>query len=174
MKTTDIGIKKFSSDFYEQNTFICGKAATILTEASTQLNNLGAQNNTVLITDPYLFPSNPNSIYQTDLITLLSGLKATKITYCAKNILNPSFFQQIQNALQSSGTILEFNNQLEECHDRFWYCPETEKCVVFGTSLNGLGRKICRINMLNDDEITELKQFFISAGILPGGDNSGA
>ena len=173
MKTTDIGAKPFPYDFHEQNTFICGKAVTLLSAATTQLSKLDAEKNTVLVTDPYLFPDNPNGTCQSDLITLLMNLKAAKIIYCAKSKRNVNFFQQVCSTLQASGTALEFNNQLEDCHDRFWYCPETEKCVVFGTSLNGIGRKICRIDMLTDVETQELKQFFVSAGIISGG-SSGA
>lgn len=171
MKTTDIEIKPFPYDFHEQNTFICGRTASLLSAATTQLSKLEAEHNTVFITDPYLFPDNANITYQSDLITLLSNLNATKIVYCSKSKRNSTFFQQVYVALQAKGTALEFNNQLEDCHDRFWYCPETEKCVVFGTSLNGIGRKICRVDMLTDDETKELKQFFISAGIITSGGN---
>lgn len=175
MNTTDIGFENFPAEFCAQNTFIIGSNATLLNEASTQLAKLGADGNTVLITDPYLFQNDPNgSTYQSDLVTLLSGLKAAKIIYCAHQKSSAAFFQQVQTALQAKGIALDFDNRLVGCHDRFWYCPETEKCVVFGTSLNGIGKKICRIDMLTEDEVKELKQYFISAGILASGDDSGA
>lgn len=173
MKTTDIGFERFEEDFCAQNTFICGSSATLQNEAATQLTNLNAVGNTVFITDPYLFPSSPDSIYRADLIALLEGLKAVKITYCAKSKGNATLFQQVQTALQTAGTVLDFTCQLDDCHDRFWYCPETEKCVVFGTSLNGIGRKICRIDMLTEEETAELKQYFVRAGIITNGGNSG-
>ena len=174
MKITDIGFERFEEDFYAQNTFICGSSATLLNEASTQLSKLNAAGNTVLITDPYLFPSSPDSTYQSDLITILKGLNAARITYCAKSKRNAAFYQQVQTALRTVGTVLDHTSQLDDCHDRFWYCPETEKCVVFGTSLNGIGRKICRIDMLTTEEISELKQYFVNAGIITNGDNNGA
>lgn len=175
MKTTDIGFENFPAEFCAQNTFIVGHNATLLNEASTQLAKLNAEGNTVLVTDPYLFYLDPlDSTYQSELITLLSGLKASKIIYCAHQKSSAAFFQQVHTALQAKGTVLDFDNRLVSCHDRFWYCPETEKCVVFGTSLNGIGKKICRIDMLTEDETKELKQYFISAGILASGDDSGA
>ena len=173
MKVTDIGFERFEEDFYAQNTFICGSSATLLNEASTQLSKLNAATKTVLITDPYLFPSSPDSTYQSDLISILKGLNAAKITYCAKSKCNAAFYQQVQTALQAAGTILDYTSQLDDCHDRFWYCPETEKCVVFGTSLNGIGRKICRIDMLTAEETAELKQYFVNAGIITTGGNNG-
>ena len=175
MKTTDIGFESFPDQFCVQNTFIIGSTATLLNEASTQLSKLNADGNTVLVTDPYLFQNDPhNGAYQSELITLLSSLNAAKIIYCAHQKSSASFFQQVQTALQAKGIVLAFDNRLVGCHDRFWYCPETEKCVVFGTSLNGIGKKICRIDMLTDAETKELKQSFSSAGILANGGNSGA
>ena len=173
MKSTDIGFENFEVEFYAQNTFICGSSATLRTEASAQLSKLNAAGNTVLVTDPYLFPSSPDSTYQADLVAILKGLNASKISYCAKSKRNATFFQQVQAVLQSVGTTMDFSSQLDDCHDRFWYCPETEKCVVFGTSLNGIGRKICRIDMLTVEETAELKKFFVQAGIIASGDGNG-
>ena len=173
MMKNDIGFERFEENFYANNTFICGSSATLLNEASTQLLRLNAAGNTVFITDPYLFPPSPDSKYQSDLITILKGLNAAKIIYCAKSKRNTAFYQQLQTALQSVGTVLEYTSQLDDCHDRFWYCMETEKCVVFGTSLNGIGRKICRIDMLTAEETAELKQYFINAGIIKNGVNNG-
>ena len=173
MKLSDIGFERFEEDFFAQNTFICGSSATLQTEATAQLSLLNAAGNTVFITDPYLFPSSVDTTYQADLIALLKGLNAVKITYCAKSKGNSAFFQQAQTALQSVGTVLDFTCQLDDCHDRFWYCPETEKCVVFGTSLNGIGRKICRIDILTAEETAELKQYFVHAGIIINGGNNG-
>ena len=174
MKAMDVGFERFEENFYAQNTFICGSTATLLNEASTQLAKLSAAGNTVLVTDPYLFPSSPDSVYQRDLISILKGLNAAKITYCAKTKRNAGFYQQVELALQASGTVLDFSNQLDDCHDRFWYCPETEKCVVFGTSLNGIGRKISRIDMLTAEETAELKRYFVNSGIITSGDSCGA
>lgn len=173
MKLTDIGFERFEEDFFAQNTFICGNSATLQTVAATQLSQLNADGNTVFITDPYLFPSSADNTYQTDLITLLKGLNASRITYCAKSKRNEALFQQVQTALQTVGTVLDFTCQLADCHDRFWYCPETEKCVVFGTSLNGIGRKICRIDMLTEEETAELKRYFVHAGIITNGVDNG-
>ena len=175
MKPTNIGFENFPAEFYAQNTFIIGGNATLLNEAAAQLAKLNADGNTVLVTDPYLFQNDPNGgTYLSDLLALLSGLKASKIIYCAHQKSSAAFFQQVQTALQAKGTTLVFDNRLVGCHDRFWYCPETEKCVVFGTSLNGIGKKICRIDELTEDEAKELKQYFISAGILTSGDDSGS
>ena len=64
MKTTDIGIKRFPCDFHEQNTFICGRTATLLSVATTQLSKLEAEHNTVLITDTISFGRQCVNLYK--------------------------------------------------------------------------------------------------------------
>lgn len=89
-----------------------------------------------------------------------------KKLYFVQKKKNMVMFQSIETELQNKGIILGFDQRLEECHDRFWYCPETQKGVMFGTSLNGIGKKICRIDELSDLEVKELKKYFVTAGIL--------
>ena len=111
------------------------------------------------MTDPYLFPyiRNPSEeqTYKTELVNLLVSLHAKKVIFCSKEKKNTVMFQSIETELQNKGIILGFDQRLEECHDRFWYCPETQKGVMFGTSLNGIGKKICRIDELSDLEVKE-------------------
>lgn len=173
MKADSPNLKKFSQDFNAQNTFISGSTDALLTVAPTELAKLDAENKTILVTDPYLFPPSPYAGYKDDLLKILRSTKAKAIVFCAKRKKNDALFQELYNALDSDGIPLTFDTRLEDCHDRFWYCPETEKCVIFGTSMNGIGRKICRIDMLRDDEVVELKKYFTNAGILSSGDNNG-
>ena len=56
MKTTDICIEEFPIGFTGENTFICGKGETLQSIALAELSKLKAENNTILVTDPYLFP----------------------------------------------------------------------------------------------------------------------
>ena len=170
MKTTDICIEEFPIGFTGENTFICGKGETLQSIALAELSKLKAENNTILVTDPYLFPyiRNPSEeqTYKTELVNLLVSLHAKKVIFCSKEKKNTVMFQSIETELQNKGIILGFDQRLEECHDRFWYCPETQKGVMFGTSLNGIGKKICRIDELSDLEVKELKKYFVTAGIL--------
>lgn len=168
MNENDIGFERFEEELHAENTFICGSSATLRTEAAAELSKLSADGKTVLVTDPYLFPNSPDGAYSADLEALLKGLGAAKIVYCAKTTRNDAFYRRMQAALGAAGTVLDFTNRLSDCHDRFWYCPETEKCLVFGTSLNGIGRKICRIDMLTPEETAELKRYFVRAGIING------
>ena len=172
MNNNKIGFECFPAGFTTNNTFISDKTSTLLSVAPSQLAKLNAAGNTVLITDPYLFPNKADATYPQDLLSLLKALAASKIIYCAKAIQDTALYQYIDSELQKIGTTLSFTTSLDDCHDRFWYCPETEKCVIFGTSLNGKGKKICRIDALSDSEVSVLKQLFIAASIINGGDDS--
>lgn len=173
MKADSPNLKKFPQEFNAQNTFISGNTDVLLNIAPAELAKLNAENKTLLVTDPYLFPPKPYQAYKGELLTILRSTKAKTIVFCAKSKINNTLFQEVYNDLQKQGVQLTFDTRLEECHDRFWYCPETEKCVIFGTSMNGIGRKICRIDMLRDDEVVELKKYFTDAGIISSGEDDG-
>ena len=169
MKDNRIGFETFQEGFTGKNTFIVDQTSTLRSVASLQLAKLDASGKTVLITDPYLFPKQADATYPNDLIYLLKELSASKIIYCADPKSNRVLYNRVVSELHASGTSLIFTTALSECHDRFWYCPETEKCVILGTSLNGIGKKICRVDTLNDTEVLELKQLFVEAGVIVGG-----
>ena len=166
MKKNDEKIEKFNVTFNAQNTLICGRDEDLLTVVSQELKKLNAKGNTVYITDPYLFPINCDMDYEDDLKTLLRNLEASKIIYCAGRIRNQSLYTAIQNDLQTQNIQMTFDARLTDCHDRFWFCLNTDKCMVFGTSLNGIGKKICRIDELKADEVAVLKAELKSRGIL--------
>ena len=122
----------------------------------------------MFITDPYLFHGVDTS-YEENLKDLLANLNAAKIIYCANppsKYFDPQLFQNVATHLKGKGCVLTHNNALGDCHDRFWYCPETQKAVVFGTSLNGLCKSICRVDELKPDEVTVLAAELQSRGII--------
>lgn len=44
----------------------------------------------------------------------------------------------------------------KEFHDRFWLNPEVKSGVVFGTSLNGIGKKISLVDRLRKSDVEDL------------------
>ena len=159
----------YDIDFTGENTFITDSTDTLMTIAPAKLALLNANNHTILVTDPYLFPdfeppyTHEEPQYERDLETLLKGTGASKIVFCSKEVKNSNMYKRMKRTLSQNGITLTHNNRLERCHDRFWYCPDTEKCICFGTSLNGIGKSICQINELYDTEIQKLKKYFIAA-----------
>ena len=137
--------------------------------AGNQLQALNAAQKRVIITDPYLFPLGADANYEDDLKDLLANLNAAEIIYCAKSTgrnFDTQLFQRAAAHLHGKGCMLTHNITLSDCHDRFWYCPETQKAVVFGTSLNGLCKRICRVDELKPNEVTDLATELQSRGIV--------
>lgn len=164
-------VQDYDIDFPENNTFISGPEDKLMKVAPEKLAYLNADNKSIWVTDPYLFPNfkpqyaAEEMLYKKDLTELLKGTKAEKIVYCCNEVKNKSMYQQIKEELKKDGIILSHNKKLERCHDRFWYCPETEKCICFGTSLNGIGKAICQINELDKEDVKTLKQYLKKAGL---------
>lgn len=164
MKTTDKNITPYNMTFNTEYPFICGTTETMKDVAKGELSKLDAEGKIVLITDPYLF-NDSDTDYIADLKDILLSLKATKIRFIANSVKNNTTFQEVQQDLQTNGCVMSFESIASPIHDRFWLCSETDKCVIFGTSLNGLCKRICRIDTLKTEEIAELKRELKNIGI---------
>ncbi|MBQ3002588.1 MAG: hypothetical protein IJD82_02535 [Clostridia bacterium] len=174
MRLTDPQSEPYPITFQTTHTFISAPGDSLPTVASRFLADLQAGGHTVYVTDPYLFPrfSDPSQEpqYETDVKAVLEGIGASKIVFCAPEKKNATLYSNVESYLDSKGIALVFDQRLTDCHDRFWYCPETEKCVSFGTSLNGIGKKICRIDMLAQDEVAAIKQRLQAVGVMQADD----
>lgn len=116
------------------------------------INELHSQGKTLILTDPYLFMSR-ESDYINELDRLLRGSGAGKIVCFMPQRCQNATYTDITSRLSSIK--FEFH-EYDDCHDRFWLCPEEKTGFCMGTSLNGLGRKICRIDMLELVEVEVL------------------
>lgn len=166
MKADNPNIEEFSIKYEGSNNFICGTNGDRKSIAKQNLQHLDSEKHKVIVTDPYLFASHSDTIYEQELLEILKSLKASEIVFCAGQTKNDSLFNRVRTELQSDGCVLTHEKSLVDCHDRFWLCVETGKGVFFGTSLNGLCKRICRIDTLTDEEVNELKKEFTSRGIL--------
>ena len=159
------GIQSFPGQFSNENPFIGGQGTTI-SDITRELQKLDAENKTVVITDPHLFPRNHGQQYQSELVGLLCGIKASKYRYCSLRLDNQRLFNDVCSDLSAQGIALERTNACIDSHDRFWYCPDNEKCMSVGTSPNGVGTRIFEIHMLAADDTAEIKHKLIAAGVL--------
>ncbi len=116
------------------------------------IDKLQSNGHTLVLTDPYLYGSAESDYL--DLVKKLfirSGASEIKSFMPSKR--NNATYQTIDRSL---GNVTFTFCPYTDCHDRFWICPETKKGFVMGTSLNGLGARIGRIDMLREDEIKAL------------------
>lgn len=168
MKTTSTDIKRFSYDFNTDNPLIVDTNMEGVTVATQELAKLDADGKSVIITDPYLFHiSSDLSEYEAELTTVLSSLNCKEIKFCVKTINNADtiLFESVKSTLRSTGCTINHFAIDENFHDRFWYCPETKKCIVFGTSLNGLGKRVSMVTTLDNDDIEALHNVLIAKGL---------
>lgn len=165
MSVIDNSADTFSIRFDTENAFICGIKEGMETVAKRELTKLNAEGKTVYITDPYLFASHDDVAYETELLEILKGLKAKEIHYCTTNLNGSDLYNNIKTKLEAEKCILTQDLFQIDCHDRFWLCKESGKAVIFGTSLNGLCKKVCRIDELYQEEVVELMQVMKDAEI---------
>lgn len=131
------------------------KPSDISNTASFMIDNLGglyATGKTVIITDNYLFPERYDNEYKRDLQAILEFLKADKIIHFGMNrTFNNDLFTDIELYLNNYGMKL-IHKEIRDFHDRFWIVKETYDGLVFGTSLNGIGRKLCYYDAISRED----------------------
>jgi hypothetical protein len=131
------------------------KPNDISNTASFMIDNLGglySKGKTVIITDNYLFPKDYDNEYKTDLQATLKFLEADEIIHFGmKKTFNYQFFSDIKLYLNNYGTKLS-HKHIRDFHDRFWIVKDTFDGLVFGTSLNGIGRKLCYYDAISRED----------------------
>lgn len=113
---------------------------------------LNSSDKTVILTDPYLYKGR-NTKYMNMLEHLIDRTSAKEIKSYMPSSCNNCVYDQLKQAC--CGILFSFI-EYDDCHDRFWLCEETQKGFCMGTSLNGIGSKICRVDMLQDNEVSVL------------------
>ncbi len=113
------------------------------------IDGIETQNRTLIVTDPYLYKSKEKA-YISLVIDLFQRSKASKIcSYMPPKCRNTTYTMIQQGCSQIDFSFINYCN----CHDRFWICPESKRGFYIGTSLNGIGTKIHRIDYLRNDEV---------------------
>lgn len=106
----------------------------------------------LIIIDPYIFPMNYNDEYKKLIIHLLevSQFKKLKVITHSSNF-NRELYDEIKSRFENKITVV-FS---KDFHDRFWISNEKYGIVV-GTSLNGIGSKICMINEIDSEDVKDI------------------
>ncbi|EOU2050680.1 MAG: hypothetical protein E6610_07505 [Clostridium perfringens] len=116
------------------------------------LQGLYSVEKTVVITDNYLFPLKHDNQYEKDLTSVLESLKAKEIIhYGMKKTLDKNLFENVKSYLIKFNITLT-HKDIDDFHDRFWITKETHDGLVFGTSLNGIGKKLCYYDKVSKED----------------------
>lgn len=108
----------------------------------------------LVIIDPYFYSNSDSDtlgILKTLMTTVSSKLQNIYIITDGKHKRSRNQILSCLNGMNIN--IHEMVN--DELHDRFWIDPDSYRGVVFGTSLNGIGKKMALIDFLRADDIKE-------------------
>ena len=112
---------------------------------------IGSKDKELIIVDPYIFSSQQDDYCEMlSSILNLSGADTIIVVTDKKNYNIISSDKVIEKTEKTID--IKFNNDF---HDRFWIANR-KKGFYTGTSFNGLGKKISLVNMLSDDEVTDI------------------
>ncbi|MGA4531725.1 hypothetical protein ACPA1H_15380 [Ectopseudomonas chengduensis] len=119
----------------------------------------------LLIIDPYFYAKgSPQTVSL--LKNLLNPLAQSleEIFVICNDITGPNALN-LQSSMRSVAPSVTINNlQTNEFHDRFWINPESNTGIVFGTSLNGIGKKISLIDRIQESDVQEIVKLARDAG----------
>ena len=108
----------------------------------------------LLIIDPYLFPRKCDKNYPKMLVQIFNKANCVSITVVTdESNYNKSIFETVSQDTESPIKVI-FSSDF---HDRYWIANE-KKGFNCGTSMNGVGRKISSILMLEDDDVRDIVQ----------------
>ncbi|WP_422658929.1 hypothetical protein ACK8P5_25280 [Paenibacillus sp. EC2-1] len=121
------------------------------------VSKIDADGNTLFIIDGYFFPKECKYDRQYfELINyVLSNSNAKSIKILTYSNYNEKLYNELKSSLDSIGIAISLVTT-DDFHDRFWISSEAKKGFILGTSLNGLGKKICLIDFLKEDDVIEL------------------
>lgn len=128
------------------------------------LGELDSKGKTVVITDSYLFTPANDTTYADFVRDVLLTLEARKIIWASyRNKENPAVRSAVVTALQAQGCAFECKTA--EIHDRYWFCPESNKAIAM-PSINSIGNRSSSITIVDDIDKNDLKADLIAQGVI--------
>lgn len=109
----------------------------------------------LVIIDPYVFPEKYDNDYSKFFIDILKIYfpRLKKLTFVTSARYNHKIQSKIFSDLQKIDSSLKLILKKSELfHDRFWLFPASNRGIIMGTSLNGLGKKYSIIDYIQEDD----------------------
>lgn len=118
---------------------------------SRELKSIETENNELIIVDPYLFSSDDME-YCNLLANIIKKSKAKSVIVITdERHYKDSSLDAVKNEI-SIPIEVKFS---ADFHDRFWI-SNRKKGFCTGTSLNGVGKRISLINVIENDDVTDI------------------
>jgi hypothetical protein len=132
--------------------------------AFQRLRDFSRRGRELIITDPYFFAGEASgcTTYVDEIIWAIRlksrSLKKLVVVYDARCGETKPISSAIKKACSDFGVTYK-KTATTLIHDRFWI-KDRSAGIVVGTSLGGIGRKLCLINPIPDDDVRELLKVF--------------
>lgn len=126
-------------------------------------------NNTrkLIITDPYFY-ANSDNLCETfkEIVSPIKDQLESIYIVCNRKISDTSIEQINHQLTQEINPRISITfKKSEHFHDRFWINPENNRGFVVGTSINGIGRKICLIEKISEQDSLDILQHLRNEGL---------
>uniref|UniRef100_UPI003AB6FA09 hypothetical protein n=1 Tax=Enterocloster clostridioformis TaxID=1531 RepID=UPI003AB6FA09 len=118
---------------------------------STNFSKVEAEGKELIIVDPYLFNDSTDD-YCDMLASIINHSDAQSVVVITDN----SHYKKISYDKVANKVNRPISNKFSgDFHDRFWIAGR-KKGFCTGTSLNGIGKRISIINLLSEDDVSEI------------------
>ncbi|WP_455387571.1 hypothetical protein [Petrachloros mirabilis] len=114
----------------------------------------GAKN--LFIIDPYFYSNDPSCVdlFGRLIETLSETLDTVTFITNGQNIEKKMAMHEVLRKGIPAIKIADIKT--DQFHDRFWIDPDSMRGIVFGTSLNGIGKKIALVDKLSSSDVREI------------------
>jgi hypothetical protein len=123
----------------------------------------------VTIIDPYFFTTRNVLTYPSIVANVLGPAvnSVSRITFVRDGTKDvPGLYSAVSTALKAlNGSLTISDHTTSDFHNRFWIVDGTRGLVV-GTSLNGVGNRICLVDYLNQIDVASIVQELNARGII--------
>lgn len=118
---------------------------------SSFFSNISSSGQELIIVDPYLFQDDSDE-YCTMLAAVIRNSLAEKIiAVTERRNYNQQSYDKVKNLVEKEIEV----KYSGDFHDRFWIANR-QNGFYTGTSFNGIGKRISLINLLSDNDISEI------------------
>ena len=148
-------------DTEEKTQKICSKIDGIVKRCSCK------DRKELIIIDRYLFKSTKPGYIKliADILKTVKFRNIVVITGTGTNEYNEKVRKKVENQL--TGVCSFEIKHTNKIHDRFWIANR-EEAFVMGTSLNGLGGRLCYIDIMVRDDTKIVLDFLYDEGLING------
>lgn len=118
---------------------------------STYLERISSEGKELIIVDPYLFKDESNE-YCNMVASVINIARAQSVVAVTdRRNYRESSYNKIEENVNNTIEV----RYTDDFHDRFWI-SNRKKGFYTGTSFNGIGKRISLINLLSEDDVTEI------------------